>query len=278
MDNISTIIAMSPFLLLVVYGLYCVVCTLYHNARNQQEGDPMTGFYHSMPNLLGYHHSVLVLLVRMGGDSGYTDGEKQTIYSYFGLNFKESAAKRMMEEFQGSRYADVSALNMDEIMKKIRSDLSYFHRFILFSTLYKVAEADGVIEPEELEMIEYFARLAEIQENDYQTMKCFYAKWSSQSSRSKRKSQAKDNTNRRKEESRRADDKSSNDVANGWAYETLGLKPRATEHEIKTAYRKLSMRYHSDHHMNESQEVQVHNTERLLEVQEAYHVLMKNYL
>jgi molecular chaperone DnaJ len=57
-------------------------------------------------------------------------------------------------------------------------------------------------------------------------------------------------------------------------YETLGVSRKATEDELKKAYRKLAMKYHPDkHHSTESQSAKAAAEEKFKGINEAYEVL-----
>lgn len=56
-------------------------------------------------------------------------------------------------------------------------------------------------------------------------------------------------------------------------YDILGVSKNATDDEIKRAYRKLSIKWHPDKHMNESEEKQKDAEEKFKEVSYAYEIL-----
>lgn len=53
-------------------------------------------------------------------------------------------------------------------------------------------------------------------------------------------------------------------------YSVLGVSSKATDAEVKKAYRKLAMECHPDHYANSSEEVRKHANERFREVNKAY--------
>lgn len=56
-------------------------------------------------------------------------------------------------------------------------------------------------------------------------------------------------------------------------YSILGIEKNATDEEIKSAYRKLSMKYHPDRHVNDSEEEQKKAEDMFKDINEAYSVL-----
>lgn len=56
-------------------------------------------------------------------------------------------------------------------------------------------------------------------------------------------------------------------------YQILGLNQNATEHEIKSAYRKKANQYHPDKHVNKTPEEQRAAQEQFVMIQEAYDTL-----
>lgn len=56
-------------------------------------------------------------------------------------------------------------------------------------------------------------------------------------------------------------------------YDILGVKKTATEDEIKKAFKKLSLKYHPDRHVNDSEEEKKRSEEKFKEINEAYTAL-----
>ena len=56
-------------------------------------------------------------------------------------------------------------------------------------------------------------------------------------------------------------------------YDYLGVKPDATEKQIKTAYRKKCVKFHPDKHVNATKEVRAEMEEKFKTVAKAYQVL-----
>ena len=56
-------------------------------------------------------------------------------------------------------------------------------------------------------------------------------------------------------------------------YEVLGVGRNATEQEIKSAYRKMAVKYHPDKHLNDTEEQKKEAEEKFKEASEAYSVL-----
>ena len=59
------------------------------------------------------------------------------------------------------------------------------------------------------------------------------------------------------------------------AYRTLGISPEATDSEVKSAFKRLAVRYHPDKYATESQDVQHAAEEKFKQVNEAYQRIRK---
>ena len=59
------------------------------------------------------------------------------------------------------------------------------------------------------------------------------------------------------------------------AYRTLGISPEATDSEVKSACKRLAVRYHPDKYATESQDVQHAAEEKFKQVNEAYQRIRK---
>ena len=59
------------------------------------------------------------------------------------------------------------------------------------------------------------------------------------------------------------------------AYRTLGISPEATDSEVKSAFKRLAVRFHPDKYATESQDVQHAAEEKFKQVNEAYQRIRK---
>lgn len=126
-----------------------------------------------------------------------------------------------------------------EVCFRIKQFMPFASRLQLIHYLFGLSAADGKLHPNEISMIQQIAYYLGISFADVNSIKAMY--WH--------------------------DDDSD--------YKVLGIKPSATDAEIKTAYRKMASKFHPDKVANEGEDVQRAATERFKKIQEAYENIKK---
>lgn len=122
------------------------------------------------------------------------------------------------------------------VSRQIRQNVSYSMRLEIVNVLISIANADGQLDMMEEQMIDIIASNLEISDNDYASLKALYNK--------------------------------SKDV--NWAYTALEIEPSATDDEVKSAYRRMAMKYHPDKVASAGEDVKKQATEKFRAINEAY--------
>ena len=120
---------------------------------------------------------------------------------------------------------------------KLRQMMSHASRLQLLHFLFGISAADGHVHSKEIETIKIIANYLGISLNDFESIKAMFVS-----------------------------DKIS-------AYKILEVDPKATNDEIKKAYRKMVKKYHPDKVIHLGEEHQKGAKEKFRQVQEAYEQL-----
>lgn len=157
--------------------------------------------------------------------------------------------KRFFDQQFGAQKANECMLRFREILKRevplaqvcaqARQYISYSSRLQLLYYLYGLAKADSVVKPEEVRVIEQIAEYLQITGADARSIRAMYYS-----------------------------DPSSD-------YIILEVSPSATNEEVKSAYRKMAIKFHPDKVASEGEAVQRAATEKFKKVQAAYENIKK---
>jgi len=131
--------------------------------------------------------------------------------------------------------------NLNTVMMQIRTVVDYDSRLAILHILYGIAQADGVVTADELQLIRNIAMGIGLSQADTESIIGTYA--------------SPDNLDA--------------------AYKVLEITSSATDEEVKKAYRTMAMKYHPDKVAGMGDEI-VKNAEiRFRKVQEAYENIKK---
>ena len=128
-----------------------------------------------------------------------------------------------------------------QVAWQISRSTNYSTKLELVHILFEVAYADGQVCNSEMTAIERIASIFGISAIDFNAIRAPYTKSSD----------------------------------SNWAYKALGIEPSATDDEIKSAYRKMAMRYHPDKLAGLGEDVKKAGEEKFRAVKDAYDYLKK---
>lgn len=114
--------------------------------------------------------------------------------------------------------------------------INYSTRLELIRILLELANSDGEIAAQELNIIQIIVTNMAVQQADYQSILALYQRHK--------------------------------DV--NWAYTALEIEPSASNDEVKKAYRRMAMKFHPDKVGNASEEVRKQATDKFRGINEAY--------
>lgn len=170
-------------------------------------------------------------------DGRASRAELEYVRNFFVRRFGAEKANSTMRVFNE---LDKSNYSIDEVGAQVRKMLDYPSRLQLVHFLFGVATADRGISREEVHVIGRIATILGLHQTEFDSIRTMFRTATPES-----------------------------------AYTILGVTISATNDEIKTAYRKLTLQYHPDKVAHHGEEVQRAAREKYLRVVEAYETIKK---
>lgn len=181
--------------------------------------------------------SLLVLCAAvMKSDNRLLKSELDFVKKFFIAQFGVEQARERMLLFREILKQDYS---LQEVCYQIRHNLDYPSRLQLIHLLFGLAHSDGELHPVEIAMIEEIAGDLAIETDDFVSIKAMFIK------------------------------------DNQYAYKILEIDSSASDAQVKTAYRKMAVKYHPDkvHHLGHEFQKSAH--EKFKTISEAYEQIKK---
>ncbi|MCB0483031.1 MAG: TerB family tellurite resistance protein [Flavobacteriales bacterium] len=185
-----------------------------------------------------FNSALLVLSAAvMKADGVVKKSELDYVKKFLVKQFGEHHALEMLKVLKQILERDIP---LYEVCTQIAGQMrEYAHRLSILQYLFGIANADGHVDENELQVIAQIAAWCGISDSDFQSIKAMYVE----------------------------------DTAN--YYHILGIEKAATETEIKKAYRKLAIEFHPDKVATLGSEYQEFAKEKFQKVQEAYDKICK---
>lgn len=183
--------------------------------------------------------SIIVLLACViKADGRVLKSEINFIKPFLLRTFGQEGAKQALQLLKEllNQYIDVAA-----VAQQVAQYVNYSTRLELLHLLLQVANADGEIDSNELNVINRVATNMSIKDADYQSILALF---------------------KRQQDS-------------NWAYTALEIQPSATDEEIKKAYRRMAMKYHPDKVANAGENIRQQATDKFRGINEAYEHIKK---
>ncbi len=203
----------------------------YGNAYSAYSGQQRT--YEGERN--SFMFSLLVLSSYIiNADGKVMHSEMELVRRFLRQNFGE-AAQQQGEEILLKLFDQQKRMGMAEYRtviydscRQISSSMLYEQRLQLLSFLVMIAQADGIVVPEEMQALKEVAVHMGLSADDVDQMLGMNHGWGNGSSSGSSSSAA------------------SAASALADAYRVLGISPSATNDEVKAAYRKMALKHHPD--------------------------------
>ena len=181
--------------------------------------------------------SLLVLSSAVIKADGRTHpAELRTVREFIRTNFGEQAASQAEQILQR---LDSQQVNIYSVGGQIAANMNYSQRLQLFQYLVSIATADGDFSASEKSVLEAIASAIRLTSSDAASIIAMYYKETDS------------------------------------AYTVLEISPSATDDEVRTAYRRMAMKYHPDRVATLGPDVQKAAEEKFKKIQEAYAAIKK---
>lgn len=246
---------MSLLYIVLLFVLFRFVSTLFTGGRDDEAERGANGSGHFYRDAL-----LKVLATAMRADGRIVRSEldvvKTVLVRQFGEDGARDALLRLRELLQTNFDARTAAMNIGAM-------LSYADRLRIADVLCQIAEADGIITESEVQTVVNLSYYMGLSAADTQRIA----------------SRLRVNGGERGWGGGAGGGYSQGGGATSsaaGAYATLGVKPDATNSEVKDAYRALVKKYHPDRYATKSAEEQEQAERKFKEVQTAYEQVKKS--
>ena len=172
----------------------------------------------------------------MKADGNVKKSELDYVKRFFLQNFGQERAEnyvKMLREILEKDY------NLYEVSQQVGRYMDYASRLQLLHYLFGIANADGRISPEELNVVNLISDYMGITTGDFNSVKAMFIKETDS------------------------------------AYKILGIDPSATDEEVKKAYREMAKKNHPDLVSNLGDEVREAAEKKFQEINAAYEAIKK---
>ena len=181
--------------------------------------------------------SLLVLVAAvMKADGKVVKSELDYVKKYFIQAFGQESATEAIKMLRDILQRDIP---VREVCRQISTHMDYASRLQLMHFLYGIADADGKIDSTEQKLIDEISYYLGIKSTDSNSIKSMFVK------------------------------------TTDWAYKVLEITEKATDDEVKKAYRRMANKYHPDKVAYLGEEIKAKANEKFRKINEAYNTIKK---
>ena len=172
----------------------------------------------------------------MKADGNVKRSELDYVKRFFLQNFGQERAEKYIKMLRDILEKDY---NIMDVSKQVGRYMDYSSRLQLLHYLFGIANADGAISSQELNVVNLISDYMGVTKSDFASVKAMFIK----------------ETNN--------------------AYKILGIEPTATDEEVKKAYREMAKKNHPDLVSNLGEEVRQAAEKKFQEINAAYETIKK---
>lgn len=160
-------------------------------------------------------------------------------------------------------------IDTESLCNKLRHNTSLQERLLILQFLFGLAQSDGNIDQNELNVIQMIASWMGISAMDFESLKSMFLGYSSQNNYYDYSGQGYSNSG--------SNSYSSSNYSNlDNDYKILEISPDASDDEVKKAYRKAAMKHHPDKVSHLGEEVRKAAEEKFAKLNQAYERIKKS--
>jgi DnaJ like chaperone protein len=181
--------------------------------------------------------SLLVLVAAvMKADGKIVKSELDYVKQFFVRQFGQESAKEALLMLKDILKQDIP---VHDVCVQISSNMDYSSRLQLLHLLFNVSQADSIIHPSEVEILEKISNYLGVASSDYISIKNMFIPETDSS------------------------------------FKILEIEPSASDDEVKKAYRRMAMKYHPDKVSHLGEDFRKSAEEKFKKVNEAYERIKK---
>ncbi|MFC1524003.1 DnaJ domain-containing protein [Thermodesulfobacteriota bacterium] len=239
--NFLGILFFIGFFILFILGAAFWAFTFYIRKKVSEYEQSQTETHNEFVFLL------VNILVKIAQVDGEVSKEELQIITEFFRSQLHYSQNQMYWVRELIKEASRSTVTLDALLAQFRSRFAYEPRLILLHLVYQVIFSKSPTSDQELDLAGKIAEFLEISSYDHQSTRARYVSGVSPTDQVER------------------------------YYDVLGLQKGASMEEVKSAYRKLSMKYHPDKVGHLGEEFREVAEEKMKELNEAYQTLKKQH-
>jgi DnaJ like chaperone protein len=185
----------------------------------------------------GYVMSLLVLTAAvMKSDKKVMKSELDYVKNFMVRNFGEPSAGEAVKMLRDLLKQNIP---VNDVSRQIKNNINYSGRLQLIHFLFGIAQADGMVDNDERQLIENISSNMGIGKHDFESIQAMFVR----------------------------------DIEAD--YKILEIQPSASDEELKKAYRRMAMKYHPDKISHLGTDIQKAAKEKFQKVNEAYQNIKK---
>ena len=200
-------------------------------------------FGSKVDNKKAFEISLLILSsIVIKADGKVLKSELDYVKKFFTNTFGATKSNEYFRMFNSLNKQDLTS-KLRQVCFQLNSHINHSSRLEIIHFLFGVSAADNEIHPKEVEQIKRIATYMNINPYDFESIQSMFLT-------------------------------GGNSDVEHW-YTMLGITKKATDNEVKKAYRKMAVKYHPDKLQAVSKDIKKLSEEKFLKVKEAYEQIIK---